>query len=185
MNARVPGGEGARLTSARAGDGAAFTELLRRHDPRLRGLAFKLLGGRREAMDDVLQDAYLQAFRSLDRFRGDADFGTWLFRIVYNACQDELRRAERRPEPVDATDRTRDRASTRPGPERAVTASDSVMRALSALPVDQRATVLLVDGEGFDNLAAAEVLGVAPGTVASRLSRARATLRTALAEENR
>ncbi len=64
-------------------------------------------------------------------------------------------------------------------------AADQVLRALAALPVDQRATVVLVDGEGIDNVTAARMLGVAPGTVASRLSRARATMRAALSEERR
>ena len=64
-------------------------------------------------------------------------------------------------------------------------AADSVARLLNTLPADQRATVVLVDGEGFDNQAAARILGVAVGTVASRLSRARATLRAGLGEEAR
>ena len=78
-----------------------------------------------------------------------------------------------------------DRPSVQPGPERVVQAADATLRALATLPEDQRMTVVLVDGEGFDNLAAAEVLGVAPGTVASRLSRGRATMRRALAEDDR
>ena len=66
-----------------------------------------------------------------------------------------------------------------------MTASETVRRALADLPVDQRVTVVLVDGEGFDHRDAAEILGVAPGTVASRLHRARATLRRILGEEVR
>lgn len=129
-------------------------------------------------MDDALQEAYVRAFRGLGGFRSDADVGTWLYRIVYNSCIDELRRGRRRPEPVDVT--TWDTPSAGPGPERAVAAADSVLRALAALPDDQRLTVVLVDAEGFDNIAAAELLGVAVGTVASRLSRARATMRRVL-----
>jgi RNA polymerase sigma-70 factor (ECF subfamily) len=73
-----------------------------------------------------------------------------------------------------------DAPSSAPGPERSVTTTEAVRAALAGLPVEQRATVVLVDGEGFDNNTAARVLGVAPGTVASRLSRARAELRRAL-----
>lgn len=69
-----------------------------------------------------------------------------------------------------------------PGPERSVAAADTVRTALAGLPVEQRATVVLVDGEGFDNQSVAQLLGVAPGTVASRLSRARAALRRAIEE---
>jgi RNA polymerase sigma-70 factor (ECF subfamily) len=81
---------------------------------------------------------------------------------------------------VDTGEVVWDAPSVRAGPERVVHAADSARRALAALPDDQRATVLLVDGEGMDNVRAAEVLGVAPGTVASRLSRARATMRSVL-----
>ena len=78
-----------------------------------------------------------------------------------------------------------DRASTRPGPERVVGAAETVRSALAALPVSQRVTVVLVDGEGFDHREAAEILGVAPGTIASRLHRARITLRRVLGDEVR
>lgn len=166
---------------ARNGDRAAFDELLRRHDDRMRGLAYRLLADRHR-MDDALQEAYLKAYRALDRFRAGSDFGTWLYRITYNACIDELRRRKRAPlsaeEPVEPT-------SSRPGPERVVSAAETVRAALAELPVDQRLTVVLVDGEGFDHKEAAEILGVAPGTVASRLHRARAALRRVLGEEVR
>ncbi len=154
---------------------------MQRHDARLRGVAFKVLG-ERHRMEDALQEAYLQAYRSLHRFRRDAELGTWLYRIVFNACIDELRREGRAPEVVDARDPMWDSPTPRAGPERTVHAADSILRALAALPDEQRVTVLLVDGEGFDNVEAAEVLGVAPGTVGSRLSRGRASVRRILGE---
>lgn len=124
----------------------------------------------------------MKAYRSLHRFRHDAELGTWLYRVVYNACVDDLRRARHRPEPVDVGLLGRDRPTTEPGPERVVDAADQARRALAALPEEQRATVVLVDGEGFDNVTAAGIMGVAPGTVASRLSRARASMRRTLEE---
>jgi RNA polymerase sigma-70 factor (ECF subfamily) len=166
---------------ARSGDRSAFDELLRRHDPRMRGLAYRLTADRHR-MDDALQEAYLKAFRALPRFRAGSDFGTWLYRITYNACIDELRKRKRSPV---ATDDPIDPVSSRPGPERVVSAAETVRHALAELPVDQRVTVVLVDGEGFDHREAAEILGVAPGTVASRLHRARAALRRVLGEEVR
>lgn len=166
---------------ARLGDRHAFDEVLRRHDDRMRGLAYRLLADR-HAMDDALQEAYIKAYRALDRFRAGSDFGTWLYRITYNACIDELRRRKRMPvataDPIDPE-------SGRPGPERVVSAAETVRGALASLPTDQRVTVVLVDGEGFDHREAAEILGVAPGTVASRLHRARAALRRVLGEEVR
>lgn len=165
-----------------AGEQSAFTDLVRRHDERLRGLAYKLLGDRHR-MEDAMQESYVRAYRSMSSFRQDAELSTWLYRIVYNTCIDELRRSNRRPVPVDIGQRSWDSPTARPGPERVVGAADSAMRALRQLPEDQRATVLLVDGEGFDSVTAAQVLGVAPGTVASRLSRARAAMRQALDAE--
>lgn len=167
------------------GDRDAFTAILRQLDDRMRGLAYKLLAGDAARMDDALQNAYLQAFLALPRFRRDADIGSWLYRIVYNACLDEARRTSRRPEPVDTADAAWAPREVVPGPDVVVTESDATMQALRALPLDQRVTVVLVDGEGFDHATAARILGVAPGTVASRLSRARATLRGALGKDLR
>ncbi len=171
------------LGKARGGDQHAFSLLLRQHDERMRVLAWKLLGDR-DRMDDALQEAYVKAWRSLGGFREDADFGTWLYRITYNACMDELRRTK--PTVLyDWTDTGQQPAVNGSGPEGSVVASDWLSRLLATLPADQRAAVVLVDGEGFDNQAAAEILGVAVGTIASRLSRARATLRAARGEETR
>src|SRR5690606_27023668 len=111
---------------ARAGDRTAFDLLLRRHDDRMRGLAYRLLADR-DRMDDALQEAYLKAYRNLHRFRAGSDFGTWLYRITYNACIDELRRRKRAPlAPDDAAEQE----SPRPGPERIVSASEAVRGAL-------------------------------------------------------
>jgi RNA polymerase sigma-70 factor (ECF subfamily) len=170
------------VARARAGEGAAFAELVRTYDRRLRALAFRMLddGGR---MDDVLQEAYLKAFRALPRFEGGSDIGTWLYRIVYNACIDDLRTQRRRHAAPLEDDTLATSVPLQAGPEDRVASRDQLAHALASLPADQRATVLLVDGDGFDHAAAAEILGVAPGTVASRLSRAHASLRKTLGGE--
>ncbi|MDO8189497.1 sigma-70 family RNA polymerase sigma factor [Conexibacter sp. JD483] len=167
------------LQRAQAGDPAAFETLIEPHDRQLRRLAFRMLGDR-GAMDDALQEAYVKAYRSLPRFAGDAAFGTWLYRIVANACNDELRRgARRRGDTV--LDEARDVAAGAPGPDRAAAAHLDLAAALDAIPPDLRSVVLLVDAEGMSYDEAGEVLGVPAGTVASRLNRARAALRPALA----
>lgn len=165
---------------AKAGDHRAFAELVRHYDHRLRALAFRLLQDR-DAMDDALQDAYVKAFRALGGFRTGAAPGTWLYRIVYNACLDELRRRRRRPaQPFDDTMDEMVETAT-PAVDAGLTGSARLERALAALPADQRAALVLVDAEGYDYAAAAEVLGVQPGTIGSRVSRARAAVRAALA----
>src|SRR4051812_49972142 len=132
-------------------------------------------------MDDALQEAYVKAFRALPSFREDAGLGTWLYQITYRACLDHQRRESRHQ--VDSTEWSRpDAAAPTADPAATATSRTDLQRALAALPVDQRAAVLLVDAEGLDYDAAAAVLGVAPGTIASRLSRARAALRATLAE---
>jgi RNA polymerase sigma-70 factor (ECF subfamily) len=165
------------LARARRGDAGAFVLLLRESDESHRRLAFRLLGDR-QRLDDVLQEAYASAFRALPRFGGRASFGTWLYRIVYNACLDDLRRGRGRRE-VPLAERDADPAA---GGERIEERLD-LEAALAALPVDLRAVVLLVDAEGLSYEEAAEVLGVAAGTIGSRLNRARAVLRAALTPE--
>lgn len=167
------------LAAARAGDGDAFVALVRGYDPRLRRLASRLLPDRGR-VDDVLQEAYVRAFRALGSFRAEADLGTWLHRITYNCCIDELRRWRRLPQLVEELP---ERVAAGSGPGRRVAVQVAVRRALATLPLDQRAAVLLVDGNELDYDAAAEVLGVPRGTVASRVSRARHALRAQLALE--
>lgn len=167
------------LARARRGDPEAFAALLRHHDARLRAIAFRLLGDR-DRMDDVLQEAYVKAYRALAGFRGNAAFSTWLYRIVTNACLDDLRR--RRPDPV-ALDETGPPGAAGPGPEEALLERDRVARALDRLSPAQRAAVLLVHLCGLDYAAAGDALGVPAGTIASRLSQARPVLRAALDEE--
>jgi RNA polymerase sigma-70 factor, ECF subfamily len=160
------------LARARRGDAAAFARLLRDVDESHRRLAYRLLRDR-QAMDDALQEAYVSAFRALPRFWGGAAFGTWLYRIVYNACVDELRRGRARREV--ALDELSAAIS-----EDGVAEQLDLEAALAALPPELRAVVLLVDAEGLSYHEAAEVLGVAPGTIGSRLNRARAALRVDL-----
>jgi RNA polymerase sigma-70 factor (ECF subfamily) len=175
--ATVPDVETAVLDRARHGDPEAFAIVVRHYDPALRALAYRLVGDR-DRMDDALQEAYVKAFRALQGFRGRSRLGTWLHRIVFNACLDELRR-EPPPSVVPLDDTagavTADHADL-------VAGREELEQALAELTPHDRAVVVLVDSQGFDYHAAAEVLGIPPGTVASRLNRARAVLRRALGE---
>jgi RNA polymerase sigma-70 factor (ECF subfamily) len=167
------------LVRARRGDADAFLALVEPHDRGLRALAFRLLGDR-ELMDEALQNAYANAFAGIGTFGGRAAVSTWLYRIAYNACLDELRRLARTPELVPLAEES---AAHSTDGDADVPARIDLAAALRALPLELRAPVLLVDGHGFSYPEAADVLGVPDGTVASRLNRARAALRAALADE--
>jgi RNA polymerase sigma-70 factor, ECF subfamily len=163
------------LARARRGDERAFAALVRHYDPGLRALAYRLLGDRAR-MDDALQETYVNAYRALPRFRGDSSLGTWLYRIAYNACVDELKRTRG----VVDIETLRDRARTEVDPAERLSTRQTLARALAELSREDRAAVLLVDADGFDYRSAAAVLGIPEGTVASRLNRARAALRQTL-----
>jgi RNA polymerase sigma-70 factor (ECF subfamily) len=155
-----------------------FEALLRANDRRLRALAYRMVGS---DVDDVLQQAYLKAFLQRSTFRGDSSVATWLHRIVYTTALDHLRTADRR----DRRDRLQLRSA---GTDLVRDTSDDVVdrmaleAALDELPVDQRAVLVLVDAQGMSYDDAAAVLDVAPGTIASRLSRARSAVRARLTD---
>jgi len=169
------------LARARTGDLDAFVQLIGLHDRPLRALAYRLLEDPHQ-MDDALQEAYLKAFRSLRGFEGRSAFASWMHRIVYNVCMDQLRQrssrngrvslgvAEEVPDPM-------------PDPGEVAAQRVDLAAALAALPPKMRAAVLMVDAEGMDYQTVADVLGVPVGTVRSRLSQARRLLRQALSED--
>ena len=165
------------VAKARAGDVRAFERLIAERDDVLRALAFRMLGSRDE-MDDVLQDAFVRAFRGLERFEGSSSFGTWLYRIVANACLDELRRRGRRSE--IGFEQVAERPAPGDGLDDAAGVRLDLAAALAALDPDLRALVLMVDAHGLSYEEAGEIVGIPAGTVASRINRARSALRVHL-----
>jgi len=177
---RRGGSEADLIRRAQAGDQQAFTALIRTHDDSMRGLAWQLLKDR-HAMDDALQDAYIKAYRQIGSFRADARFSSWLCRVVHNSCMDYHRRRARQPRV--SIDEPGQPTAVSPADHASQLASrDALTAALSTLSPDHAAVVALVDGEGLSYDDVSEMLGVAPGTIASRLNRARATLRQALGQ---
>ena len=171
----MAGGAPARVVrAARRGDHRAFGDLIDLFDERLRALAYHLLGSR-EAMDDVLQETYLSAYRGLPQIRDEAEVGAWLYRIAYNACLQRLRQRE----PSEPTDAELLDAFAAPAPDLAedVAARDELHRALRGLPAEQCAAVLMIHRDGFSYAQAARILDVPIGTVASRVAAARVALR--------
>lgn len=178
----APPSDAELLAAHVAGDPDAFGELVRRHRDRLYAVALRTAGDPEDAAD-ALQDALVSAYRRAASFRGEAAVTTWLHRIVVNACLDRMRRRRTRPtvplpdgdpetgygelrDPRDDVDRLELRYE--------------IDKALAALPVEQRAAIVLVDVEGMSVADAARVLDVAEGTIKSRCSRGRARLAVAL-----
>jgi RNA polymerase sigma-70 factor, ECF subfamily len=163
--------DAALLRAHVGGDREAFGELVRRHRDRLWAVALRTLGDREDAADAV-QDALISAYRSADRFRGDAAVTTWLHRIVVNACLDRARRRQARPTvPLPEHESTVGRGI----PADADTAL-VVHGALAQLPAEQRIPLVLLDMQGYSVAEIAEILGIAEGTVKSRCARGRAKL---------
>lgn len=151
------------------GDQHAFGELFRRHRDRMWAVAVRTTRDPDLAAEAV-QDGFISAFRRAESFRGDSAVTTWLHRIIVNACLDRLRRQRpSSPLPEDEfADRRDDHASTE--------VRLDVEQALARLPEGQRAALVLVDMHGVSIAEAAEILGVAEGTVKSRCFRGRAAL---------
>jgi RNA polymerase sigma-70 factor, ECF subfamily len=157
-----------------AGDQNAFGELVRRHRDRMWAVALRTLRDPDEAAD-ALQDAFISAFRAVGSFRAESQVTTWLHRIVVNACLDRMRRRNAKPtsplpeagpqEPAEPRDAMSQRETQL-----------AVQDALSTLPEEQRAAIVLVDVEGYSVAETASILGVAEGTVKSRCARGRAKL---------
>ncbi|MFF4447391.1 RNA polymerase sigma factor SigM [Streptomyces sp. NPDC001502] len=162
-----------------AGDPDAFGELVRRHRDRLWAVALRTLGDREEAADAV-QDALVSAYRAAHTFRGESAVTTWLHRITVNACLDRARKAaSRRTAPLDDTDRLEHLLEPHESAEAPAERQDlhrQLLAALSTLPADQRAALVLVDMQGYPVAEAARILDVPTGTVKSRCARGRAKL---------
>ncbi|MFJ8931807.1 MULTISPECIES: RNA polymerase sigma factor SigM [unclassified Streptomyces] len=162
-----------------AGDKDAFGELVRRHRDRLWAVALRTLGDREEAADAV-QDALVSAYRAAHTFRGQSAVTTWLHRITVNACLDRARKmASRKTAPVDDADRLDQLLEPHESADAPVERGDlhrQLLEALSVLPSDQRAALVLVDMQGYPVAEAARILDVPTGTVKSRCARGRAKL---------
>jgi RNA polymerase sigma-70 factor (ECF subfamily) len=156
-------GEATLVRAAQRGSAEAFAELFRRHWPRAHRAAWLVIHDA-TAAEDVAQEAFLSAVRSLDRFDRRRPFGPWLHRIVVNRAIDYARARELRRE-VAGADYDHAARDVNHAP------SDDVVAALAALPPDQRAVIVLRHLLGFTPGEIARALGLPRGTVNSRLRR--------------
>ena len=173
------------VASAREGDRAAFDELVRRTYVDAYTLAMRLTANEEDARD-VVQESYLRAWKGIKRFRGDAQFSTWMYRITANAAATLVqKRRRRRAESLDTVDEPID-TSIEGQPEAAAESAiglEDLARAVAALPPKLRSTVVLKDVYGLSHEAIAEDLGISVAAAKVRLHRGRKRLRDVLFEE--
>jgi RNA polymerase sigma-70 factor (ECF subfamily) len=178
----IPSDEVELIAAAKGGDLHAFEELVRASQAEVYTLAYRLTGNEEDARD-VAQEAYLRAFRSLKRFRGDARFSTWMHRITANCALTFLaKRTKGRHEELSSDESV---ADDRPesSPETMAEAEfmrDRLTDALSELPPRLRAVVVLRDVYDLPHEAIAAELGISQEAAKVRLHRARRKLRERL-----
>lgn len=170
------------IARAKAGDRAAFDELVKATYQRVHALALRLTGNEHDA-DDVVQDTYVRAFRSLRKFRGDARFSTWLHRITANSASTLMGRSQRhRHDDIDTViDLADHREDSDPEFQLQNGAVGARLRkALDNLPERLRNVVVLRDVHGLSHREIAEELDISEAAAKVRLHRARARLRDGL-----
>ncbi len=161
-------GERELIARARDGDRNAFRLLVERHMKRAYAIAYSLTG-EHHAAEDVAQEAFVSVHRGLGTYRGDAEFGTWLYRIVTNIALNRLRQARRRPE-VRATAEVMERAAYWESTD-ILDQGEHIERALHELPTMQRAVVILRHVDGLSTQQVSRILGCSEGTVKTHLFR--------------
>ena len=157
------------------GSSDAVDVLLRRHQDRVLGLAYRILGNRADALD-ASQEVFVAVFRKAASFRHQSAFTTWLYRLTVNACNDHARRRSRLPQPAEAVDVA--------SPDAVGRADDRlvIVGAMRKLPLEQRTAVIMRDLLGLSYDEIAQATDTAVGTVKSRISRGRAALAGGLGE---
>jgi RNA polymerase sigma-70 factor (ECF subfamily) len=191
-SARSPREDAALIRAFQGGDKAAFDELVLKHQHKLFNLCYRFLGDYQEANDSA-QETFIKVYRSLKKFRFESAFSTWLYRIAVNTSKNKLKSAEYRQKkkmvPLDnpvsvyncspaigIQDETHSPAMELEKKER----MRVIQEAINALPPEQKVVVTLRDIEGFSYEEIVAITGVNPGTVKSRLARARLDLRKKL-----
>jgi RNA polymerase sigma-70 factor, ECF subfamily len=172
---------------AQAGDVEAFAEIVWRHERRLRLVLVRILSDPRD-VEEAVQDSFVQAWRSLDRYRGEAALFTWLYRIGVNAALARTRRKQH--EVLDVAALEAEGAANAPSdvlPERVAEARDErarVLAALAELPFVYREAIVLRDVAGMSNEDVAAALDITLAAAKSRIHRGRLQLRALLEPED-
>ena len=175
------------VTALKAGDDEAFEVFVAKHRERMHSVARRFFSEEEDARDAV-QEAFLAAYRAIDRFEGQARISTWLHRVVVNACLMKLRSRRRKPEQsldIETTAAlTSDSSGNAQDELEGHEVRNFVRAAIAALPEPHQSVLRLRELEERNTLETAQVLSISPAAVKTRLHRARTALRSRLEEGN-
>ena len=174
------------IRKLRRRDEDAFRQLVLQYQHKVFNIVYRMIGDRQEA-EDISQEVFVTVFKSIDSFRGESKFSTWLFRIATNQCKNRLkylgRRARGKTQPIDdmvnpplASPLT----GASPQPDKVAAGKELesiVQRALATLEDEHRVIIVLRDIEGLPYAEIADITGLNVGTVKSRLHRGRVALK--------
>lgn len=177
------------VSRSKAGDIAAFEELIGAYQKKIFNLAYRIIGNYDDAAD-LAQEALIRIFRSIGGFKEQSSFSTWIYRITTNVCLDEIRKRKSKKEysldeevQVDDGQLKRQVMSEDPGPDEVYEREElrnMVKNAIDKLPEEQKLVITLRDIQGLSYDEIAEVLDCPGGTVKSRINRARQALKKVL-----
>lgn len=180
------------IKEAKKGNVEAFEELIKQSQKRVFNIAYKMMGNYDDA-NELAQEAFIKAYKSIKKFKGNSLFSTWIYRITTNVCLDELRRRRNKKtisldEEIKYNDgeikwQIKDES---PGPEKIFGEKEFkrlVNQYIESLPVDYKTVIILRDIQGFTYKEIAEILNSPEGTIKSRINRARKALRDILKDK--
>lgn len=180
------------VARAKAGDSDAFAQLLEENQDRVYSLALRMVNDPEDAAD-LAQEAFLSAWRGLEKFQGDAAFSTWLYRLTSNLCIDFLRKEKRKRaagtilylDDTEDEEASIDLPDYSADPHRQLEQTEvreQIAQGMAALSPEHRQILSLREISGLSYAEIADVLGMEEGTVKSRIARARNALRKKLLE---
>lgn len=180
------------IRAVQAGDKAAFDELVLKHKDRLFNLVYWFLGDYHEA-NDCAQETFIKVFKSVNKFRFESAFSTWLYRIALNTCKNRIKssayRWKKKTVSLETSGGSKNGnpsseiANGSPTPVMALEKKEKIMRiqkAINSLPEEQNQVVVLRDIQGFSYQDISDITGLNLGTVKSRLARGRLELKNQL-----
>lgn len=181
------------IKRCKSGDRDAFNELVEKYQTRVVNIAYSMLSDHDDALD-AAQEVFVRVYRSMDSFREKSSFSTWLYRITSNICADFLRRRQRNPRVIsisidsdtDNNEGDKELRDNSPTPDEQMEISERhrlVREALAEMKSEYREVVTLFDIEGLSYKQISDILKVPEGTVKSRLSRARISMKKILSEK--